>query len=67
MADSQYFKDRYHPRYHGTSVPTTDIVILATVLMSVVVFGLIGWANFTRVDAAKAEVQKVCYAAGYRA
>lgn len=65
--NSKFFEDRYHPRYHAEGIPPADKLILAVVTASMVVFGLIAWGNITRVDAAKAEVQKVCYSAGWRA
>lgn len=65
--NSKFFEDRYHPRYHPEGVPAADRLTLAVVAASLIVFGLIAWANITRVDAAKAEVQKVCYSAGWRA
>lgn len=67
MSDSKFFTDRYPPRYHGEGAPATDKLILAVVAASLIVFGIIAWTNLTRVEAAKAEVQKVCYSAGWRA
>lgn len=64
--NSKFFTDRYIARYHG-KVPAADWAILALVAASLVVFGLIAWGNLNRVNAAKVEVQKVCYAAGWRA